>query len=81
MDPKNWIKKDKPIFTKTKEALGPGHAAFIQNAPDGKLYFAYHLFNKDCSGGWMATHAVIDTFKMRFDYPKLPKAVNLYPGK
>ena len=60
------------------KALGPGHASFIQNSPNGKLYFAYHLFNEDCKGGWMATHAVIDTFEMVHDYPVLPPAVNLF---
>lgn len=78
LDKKNWVKKSKPILKRNKEALGPGHASFVQNSPDGKLYFAYHLFNEDCKDGWMATHAVIDTFKMMCDYPKLPKAVNLY---
>lgn len=78
LDKSNWVKSKEPILKRNKDALGPGHASFIQNSPDGKLYFAYHLFNKDCKDGWMATHAVIDTFLMIDDYPILPKAVNLY---
>lgn len=78
LDKKSWIKSKEPLMKRNKEALGPGHASFIQNSPDGKLYFAYHLFNEDCKGGWMATHAVIDTFEMVDDYPVLPSAVNLF---
>ncbi len=78
LDKNSWVKSKKPLMQRNEDALGPGHASFIQNSPDGKLYFAYHLFNEDCKGGWMATHAVIDTFEMVDDYPVLPPAVNLY---
>ena len=78
LDKNSWVKAKNPLMSKNKEALGPGHTSCIQNSPDGKLYFAYHLFNEDCKGGWMATHAVIDTFEMVNDYPIFPMAVNLF---
>lgn len=78
LDKNSWVKSKEPLMKRNEKALGPGHASFIQNSPNGKLYFAYHLFNEDCKGGWMATHAVIDTFEMVHDYPVLPPAVNLF---
>lgn len=42
MDPKSWVKKPEPIFTRTDEVFGPGHCSFVKS-PDGKEdWIVYH---------------------------------------
>jgi hypothetical protein len=42
MNPKNWTKKDKPVFTGTKTVHGVGHASFT-TSPDGtENWIVYH---------------------------------------
>ena len=76
LNPKNWIKKDKPILSKTFTALGPGHASFFDDPRDGKKYVTYHLFNTDSRNGWSDTHAMIQEYHMVDDYPVLDKPIN-----
>lgn len=78
LDPKNWIKKSQPILSKTKKALGPGHASFFSDPRNKKTYLTYHLFNKDCTTGWFDTHAMIQEYHMVDDYPVLDKPVNYF---
>ena len=73
----NWEKIDKPLFKKTRAAKGPGHASFIQNSPDGKIYMAYHIFNRDASYGWQDTKAIIQEVKLVDDYPLLGEPLNI----
>ncbi len=81
LDPKNWVKKDKPILWRTETALGPGHASFFNDPRDGTLYVTYHLFNTDCRNGWADTHAMIQEYKMVDDYPVLDKPINHFRDK
>lgn len=78
LDPKNWVKTEKPILSKTEKALGPGHASFFEDSRNGKRYVTYHLFNKDCSEGWFKTHAMVQEYKMVDDCPVLDEPVNYF---
>ena len=77
----NWVKKDQPILSKTKTALGPGHASFFIDPRDNKMYVTYHLFNLDSKPGWFYTHAMIQEYKMIDDFPVLEKPINHFVDK
>lgn len=75
LDKANWEKLKEPLFKRNKDVNGPGHASFIQNSPDGKIYMAYHAFKGDCSLGLDATYAVIQEVKVENDVPILGEPV------
>lgn len=51
LDKDNWEKLPYPILSNKDGYDAPGHASFIQNAPDGKTYCFFHSYEKDCSRG------------------------------
>lgn len=57
LDPAAWVKKPKPVFSKSGTIYGPGHASFIEK-PDGSDWIIYHA-HQVSGGGWdnRALHA------------------------
>lgn len=51
LDPKSWIKSEKPVFEGTDQVFGVGHASFT-TSPDGKEYYIYYHTKKDKTPGW-----------------------------
>lgn len=51
LDPKSWIKKPQPVFSRTATVFGPGHCSFVES-PDGKEdWIVYHAHISATSGG------------------------------
>ncbi|WP_162463070.1 family 43 glycosylhydrolase [Paenibacillus psychroresistens] len=49
MNPANWVKKSTPVFSKTSDVFGPGHASFTKS-PDGtEDWIVYHSARKSGS--------------------------------
>ena len=71
LDANNWEKHPLPILDNSHGYVGPGHASFIQNAPDNKEYCFFHSYEIDCSRGeWFVLgHAA--TVKWENDIPKI----------
>ncbi len=51
LDKNNWEKLPYPILSNKDGYDAPGHASFIQNAPDGKTYCFFHAYEADCQRG------------------------------
>ncbi len=51
LDKANWEKLPHPILSNADGYDAPGHASFIQNAPDGKTYCFFHAYETDCQRG------------------------------
>ncbi|ERL63734.1 glycoside hydrolase family 43 protein [Schleiferilactobacillus shenzhenensis] len=50
LKPSNWVKrKSGPVFKKTNQVFGPGHASFI-SSPDGTPWIMYHAAKVKGSG-------------------------------
>ena len=51
LKPSSWVKKDRPVFSRTQDVFGPGHASFTKS-PDGKEdWIVYHAAKRK-GGGW-----------------------------
>lgn len=47
----SWVKKDRPVFSRTPDTFGPGHACFTKS-PDGKEdWIVYHAAKRK-GAGW-----------------------------
>lgn len=65
MNPKCW-KKNGPVFSKAREAFGPGHASFTKS-PDGKEdWIVYHACVQ-AGGGWAGRSVRIQKYEIRAD--------------
>lgn len=51
LNPKNWIKSEKPIFEGTDKVFGVGHASFT-TSPDEKEHYVYYHTKKEKTPGW-----------------------------
>ncbi len=50
MKPSSWVKKDGPVFSRTADVFGPGHASFVKS-PDGREdWIVYHAARRKGSG-------------------------------
>jgi len=50
LDPASWTKKTTPVFSKTSNVFGPGHASFVKS-PDGtQNWIVYHAAKYQDSG-------------------------------
>ena len=51
LNKESWVKKNTPVFSKTKDVFGPGHACFVKS-PDGtEDWIVYHAA-KHKGAGW-----------------------------
>ncbi len=50
LDPKSWVKIG-PVFSKTDEVYGPGHASFIRAEETGMDFIVYHAARRK-GAGW-----------------------------
>ena len=61
MDPESWTKSKQPVFQKTNQVVGPGHASFT-TSPDGlRHYMVYHA-NDQRGTGWAGRKMWIQEF-------------------
>jgi GH43 family beta-xylosidase len=67
MDPKSW-KKTGPVFSKTKNAYGPGHCSFSKS-PDGKEDWIFYHANIYSGTGWAGRSIRAQKFTWKNDYP------------
>lgn len=51
LNPKSWIKSDKPVFEGTNQVFGVGHASFT-TSPDGREHYICYHTKKDKAPGW-----------------------------
>ena len=51
LDPKSWIKSDKPVFEGTDQVFGVGHASFT-TSPDDREHYIYYHTKKERKPGW-----------------------------
>ncbi|MCA1619365.1 MAG: glycoside hydrolase family 43 protein [Acidobacteria bacterium] len=49
--PESWVKKPVPVFKKTREVFGPGHACFVKSVEDGGDWIVYHAA-RHSGAGW-----------------------------
>lgn len=47
----SWAKRDAPVFAKTSEVFGPGHACFVKS-PDGREDWIVYHAAKHSGAGW-----------------------------
>lgn len=47
LDPKSWIKSDKPVFEGTDQVFGVGHASFTTSPDDREHYIYYHTKKRE----------------------------------
>ena len=71
LDKNNWEKYHQPILDNSSGFVGPGHASFIQNNPNGIEYCAFHAFNTDSSNGEGDVSAHIYPMKWVNNIPKI----------
>jgi GH43 family beta-xylosidase len=50
LDPTAWTKKSTPVFKKTSEVFGPGHASFVKSPDGSQEWMVYHAAKKQGSG-------------------------------
>jgi GH43 family beta-xylosidase len=51
LSPRSWRKRDTPVFSRTADVFGPGHACFVRS-PDGKQdWIVYHAAKRK-GAGW-----------------------------
>ena len=72
MDASAWKKHPVPVFEKTDNVKGPGHATFTTDTPDGD-YMYFHAFDEDCSKGWNSCSAFAQKFTWENDFPVFGK--------
>jgi GH43 family beta-xylosidase len=51
LDPGSWVKTPRPVFSKTAEVFGPGHASFT-TSPDGREDWIVYHAAKHKGAGW-----------------------------
>lgn len=51
LNPKSWMKSDKPVFEGTNQVFGVGHASFT-TSPDGREHYICYHTKKDKAPGW-----------------------------
>jgi GH43 family beta-xylosidase len=51
LDPKSWVKKPTPVFSRTAKVFGPGHASFTKS-PDGTQDWIVYHAAKRRGAGW-----------------------------
>lgn len=51
LDPAAWTKAQKPLFTKTETAYGPGHCSFTTSPDGSEDWIVYHA-NEVSGSGW-----------------------------
>ncbi len=51
LDPKSWVKKPIPVFSRTQDVFGPGHCSFVKS-PDGKEDWIIYHSAKSSGAGW-----------------------------
>lgn len=51
LDPKSWIKKSSPVFSRTKDVFGPGHCSFVKSRDGKEDWIVYHAA-KFSNAGW-----------------------------
>jgi GH43 family beta-xylosidase len=49
LNPRNWLKCPQPVFSRTKDVFGPGHASFVNDGP--RDWIVYHAA-KYSGAGW-----------------------------
>jgi GH43 family beta-xylosidase len=68
LDPKAWVKKSTPVFSKTSEVFGPGHGSFVKS-PDGTQdWMIYHSARKSGS----AWDRIMNTQKFTWNTDNTP---------
>ncbi len=51
LDPKAWLKKPTPVFSRTPEVFGPGHASFVKSRDGTEDWIVYHSAKRS-GAGW-----------------------------
>jgi GH43 family beta-xylosidase len=51
LDAKNWVKSEKPVFSRAGNVYGPGHGSFTKS-PDGKEDWMVYHSSIDANGSW-----------------------------
>lgn len=51
LNPKDWVKGKRPVFSGTEETYGVGHASFVKS-PDGKEDWIVYHAKRDRDDGW-----------------------------
>lgn len=51
LDPKSWVKKSEPVFSRTKDVFGPGHCSFVKSRDGTEDWIIYHSA-KTSGAGW-----------------------------
>ncbi len=82
LDPKNWEKSEKPLFTLTDGIYGPGHCS-VTKTPDGRDILVYHarMYSCDNNAGelvnnWQRRCVYYGNIDWVDDYPVLGKPVH-----
>ncbi len=71
-DAKNWVKHDKPIFTRANGVFGPGHASFFKSPDNTEYWVVYHVLKDENPSNQCAPRAFcIQPFY--FDENSFPK--------
>jgi GH43 family beta-xylosidase len=42
LNPKSWVKKPEPVFTRTEKVFGPGHCSFVKSRDGAEDWMVYH---------------------------------------
>jgi GH43 family beta-xylosidase len=50
LDPKSWIKKSVPAFSRTEDVFGPGHCCFAKSRDGAEDWLIYHSARESGSG-------------------------------
>lgn len=51
LDPKAWVKHDRPVFTSTEQTFGVGHSCFAPSPDGSQLWHVFHA-KRDRNDGW-----------------------------
>ena len=51
LDPKAWVKKPVPVFSRTPEVFGPGHCCFARSRDDREHWIIFHSAKRS-GAGW-----------------------------
>ncbi len=58
----SWTKSDEPVFSKTENIYGPGHASFTTSPDGSKWYIIYHA-NEQSGTGWDGRSVWVQEFE------------------
>ncbi len=68
-----WKKSEKPVFSKTDEIFGPGHAS-VTTSPDGSRWYLIYHANEESGTGWAGRSVWAKEFTFdRNEYPVFGK--------